>query len=793
MNIQSITLTPLKNYSPQNKSLKKENSKTDLLQENRYNNINYSQIAFGAIYNVKQAKIINIDSEKNKLLKTISEMLSSQTDNCAFEDLLINTLKTNLNTIRAKLQRQKVILEELAILSSNVKTMNSQQQLNKLNQLKKEFKLLNNNKLSFAPKNEKTKDENLDYQLLNKFKNAILEENFNLKQVFLNHFNKLNNTTSIKDLNKNFPQIKVPQNPAYVIAKKIEAVLTRDFYEKLDQLYEKQDDKQLTKLTSSTIQNFINQIGEKFNVAPENITNKIAPYIKDLITTRYANSKVNNCFSSIPEVRKIKTPQITENDIKLLSVDFDDFVLSVLKKQYLESQKLNEIIYENGNTSIALNSIKEPEYKFEKISEKIKKIIKTADTLHNAQRDYDNFDIKQLKNRLNFYANSSLGDNEKLLELIIDFDTSSLEKEDKKYAIKFLQELDKISDSNKTIEESLNTITTEKITPRETEKLNEVERQQTAEKIKLEQQNKFKLRKLKKDFDESINILYSNNLNNIANNCSKYRPENLDNKTIDAANYIIKVVKDNINTHTNTIDKKRIETNLIRWESYNFYKNNDNSSPIYKQAIKFAKEADGSINIDKAGKYIINTEIVKNYPQSLELVNTPEIFTRIIEKSGYDTENAVKYLCKYDDYQDLNTNEKTYLSELIKIFDAKDNIDKILLRYIIENDYIKTDTTVESIINNKGSESINATISSKAKQQIYNKYKYPICVDYLKYFEDALSSFAGATGESGIKQMGRNNKALEHRIELKLKGHDDRLFSSRNDYYFDIFSDKGLH
>lgn len=64
MNIQSVILTPLKNYSPQNKSLKKENSKTDLLQENRYDNINYSQIAFGAIYNVKQAKIINIDSEK---------------------------------------------------------------------------------------------------------------------------------------------------------------------------------------------------------------------------------------------------------------------------------------------------------------------------------------------------------------------------------------------------------------------------------------------------------------------------------------------------------------------------------------------------------------------------------------------------------------------------------------------------------------------------------------------------------------------------------------------------------
>lgn len=791
MIIQSVTLAPLKNYSPQNKLLKKENSKTDFLQENRYNNINYSQIAFGAIYNVKQTKLINIDSEKNKLLKTISGMLSSQTDNCAFEDLLINTLKTNLNQIRTKFQRQKVILEELAILSSNVKTMNSQQQLNKLNQLKKEFKLLNNNKLSFAQKNEKIKDENFDYQLLNKFKTAILEENFNLKQVFLNHFNKLNNITSIKDLNKNFPQIKIPQNPAYVIAKKIEAVLTRDFYEKIDNLYERQDDKQLAKLTSNTIQNFINQISKSFNVDSENITNKIAPYIKDLITTRYAHAKVNNCFSAIPEVRKIKTPQITENDIKLLSVDFDDFVLSILKKQYLESQKLNEIIYENGNTSITLNSIKEPEYKFEKVSEKIKKIIKTADTLHNAQRDYNNFDTKQLKDRLNFYANNILGNNEEILEHIINFDSSRFTPEDTKNAIRFLRELDSVQDRKKTIHEALDTIVKENINPRDTERLNELEKQKAAEKFKFEQKKAFELKTLKEKFDDTIDMLYSYNLNNIANTCSKYRPATLDKTTCEDAEFIINTVRNNINGDSANTNK--LEANIIRWDTYKFYKNYEKNNPILIKAVEFAKEADGSTNIDKAGKYIINTELVENYPQSLELVKTPEIFTKIMEKSGYDTENAVKYLCKYDDYQDLNINEKTYLSELFKIFDTKDNIDKILLRFIIENDYIKTDTTIASIINDKGSESINATINSKAKQQIYNKYKYPICVDYLKYFEDALSSFAGATGESGIKLMGRNNKALEHRIELKLKGHDDRLFSSRNDYYFDIFSDKGLH
>ena len=32
-----------------------------------------------------------------------------------------------------------------------------------------------------------------------------------------------------------------------------------------------------------------------------------------------------------------------------------------------------------------------------------------------------------------------------------------------------------------------------------------------------------------------------------------------------------------------------------------------------------------------------------------------------------------------------------------------------------------------------------------------------------------------------------------YKIELKIMGYPDRLFSSRNDYVFDIYSDRGLH
>ena len=120
-------------------------------------------------------------------------------------------------------------------------------------------------------------------------------------------------------------------------------------------------------------------------------------------------------------------------------------------------------------------------------------------------------------------------------------------------------------------------------------------------------------------------------------------------------------------------------------------------------------------------------------------------------------------------------------------------IDKTILKYIIENDYINTNTSVQINVNNKENENITATFAAKAKQEICNKYLYPVCLEYLEGFETALSSFSTEKGNSGIKRIKRNNKSLEYKIELKLAGHDDRLFSSKNDYCFDIFSDKGIH
>ena len=68
-----------------------------------------------------------------------------------------------------------------------------------------------------------------------------------------------------------------------------------------------------------------------------------------------------------------------------------------------------------------------------------------------------------------------------------------------------------------------------------------------------------------------------------------------------------------------------------------------------------------------------------------------------------------------------------------------------------------------------------------------------MCMEYLQAFEEALTTIAPARGASGVKLTGSNNKAIQHKMEVKIKGHDDRLFSSNNNYVFDIFSPKGMH
>lgn len=754
-----------------------------------------SEIPFGSIYGIKPKKI-NIELEKKKLLKTLDEMLSAENTDTDLSDIIVNSLKSALFSCRNHLKQQEALCSKLEQLAED-KFLNPQQKMDEARRIRKEFNLLEKKALKTTTndKKQKSTDEKLDFQLLNTMRNSINEDDFNLTKVFKNHYGKLNEINSLEELKENFPKIEIPQRPENVIAKKIESVLTRDFYEELDKCIDVMSEDKTMKLFNKTLQPIFEEISEKFGIDLNMFSDKITNTTTNLIADRYIKMKNETSFSSVPIQRKIKTPPVTQNDIDLLSINFDDFVLSVLRKQYIDFQKPNEIKYIDKNTTISLSTLKNSEYKFAKIPEKIKQIINTSNSLFKAQRDYENFNKTDFKTRLNFFAGKEIGNNEDLLERIIAFDNCEYSDEDIKALIKFLKELDKINDGHQTLEKGLETIKAEGLFPKQPENVIPSEIEKNIADFRIEQKKLFELSQLKKNFDNSINYLYMNNLNNIANTCSKYRPTELTQDTLDNTNFIINIINKNLDsTNKHIINKSKLEANILRWDTYNYYKTNDFENPVYIKAIEFAKTANGNIDIDKAGQYIINSEIIENYPQSLEFVHNPEIITKIIDKAKYEKKDAIKYLCKYDSYHyDLTDNEKTSITNILNIFDSKDSIDKIIMKHIIENDYVNFDTSVLTNIHDTSDKNITATFSSKAKKQILNKYKYPIYIDYLKNFEEALSSFATEKGTSGIKKINRNNKNMEYKMELKIVGYLERLFSSQNDYYFDIFSEKGFH
>lgn len=792
MHIPQITSFKTNKIYPQIEPRKKDNEQNNI-QHKDFPKIDYSGIAFGAIYNVK-TKNINIEAEKNKLLKQILEILETNTQDTDITDIITSAFRKALGSVRIVLEKRRRILQDLDNLLVD-KTLNPQQKSDRVRMLRKEYSRLE----KYKPAQQKTKpskiqDEKIDYQLMNKFKTAISEDNFNLRKIFLEYYSNLNNIKTIEELKEQYPKIKIPPRPEEVIAKKIESVLTRDFYEELDKVFENGSQDNIVKFLEYNITKMTKLIAQKFNVNPENLFQRTGIEISTTILKKYEMYKVENRISSIPEQRKIKFPQITDIDIKMLAVDFDDFVISSVRKHYLEGQKFNDLTYSNQYITLPLAQLKVSDYKFEKIPEKIKGILNSADTLHAAQRDYENFDTEKFKSRLNFYANREPGNNEDILTSIINFDTCSFTEEDKKLLIQFLKELDRMNDGEKTISQVIETIQTKGLEPKGTQKLNEIEKQKAEQSYKIRQKEISELNSIKKDFDDVINTLYANNLNNLANSCSKYRPNNLDKTEIENAKFLIKMIADNIDPKNKKLsNKNKLEQNIIRWDTYNLYKNNKSEKMLFEKAIEFASEPDGTINIDKAGQYLVNSEVVQLYPMSLEATRQPEILEKIMEKAGTDTDMAIRYLCKFDNYLDMNPEDKQLISNFIDFFNQKDAVEKAMLKYIIENDYINSDTSVLTNIHETGNPTIKATIASSAKKQILDKYKYPLCIDYMRKFEDALSSFAKMKNSSGIKQTGRNNETIRYKMELKIAGEDDRLFSSNNNYYFDIFSDKGMH
>jgi hypothetical protein len=746
-----------------------------------------TSVAFRANANIQKTITTQIQGEKTKLINKLKEVLSTEVLVLSEQEKLHEYIEQYLKFLEKGLQRRVYIANELkSYLNSKNFTKHMSDNVNKL---KKEFNHLQKQKF-VAPKPAQPSKDNYDYVLVNKFKNAIIDGNYDLDKIEEEHYSALENINTINEFKKKYISIRIPSTPIEVIADKIIKTLNVDFYCDLDDKIIDHGHGAAADFLIDYFKKYSEKLLEQFPSEPSNtLLFKLEREFDNKVLCKYEEISVrarNNDVVQLPKQATIA--KLNETDIELLNIDFNKFVLDTIKKMYLERKKINEIQYQEGDKTINISSIKASEYKFEKIPEKMKKFIQDAKKIKELERSYEKYTNEELKNRLNNYLDINIEENEKFFNTFLDFNNCKFTDGDRQYLIKFLHLLDKISDKELSVSDAYNIIQKENIKPYGTIEFNIQERKRIEEDIKLKHKKRQEIVELKKDFDKAINSLYDLNLSYTAEKFSKYYPESLTEENIEVAKNIIKIINDSLKLG----DAKQINTRILRLEILNNFKNNEERIENYNAALKYAEQFSIDDREERAGQYLLNSNIIATYPDSLELFSNQHVLKRIMEKLGDNGNEATIALCKYENYLDLKISKKQSILDIIDIFDLKNPNDKIVLKDIIENNYINCDTVYKTK-NDSKQEDVKTVIVSKCKREIYEKYKFPNCIDYFKAFEIAMKTFAAEKGFAGIKKTGLNNNSIDYKMELKIKNYTDRLFSSNNDYVFDIYSEKGLH
>ena len=130
------------------------------------------------------------------------------------------------------------------------------------------------------------------------------------------------------------------------------------------------------------------------------------------------------------------------------------------------------------------------------------------------------------------------------------------------------------------------------------------------------------------------------------------------------------------------------------------------------------------------------------------------------------------------------------VEDALELFNEDDTFDKIVLRHIVENDYMNCDTF---IVVERDKKPQKRTIAASAKREVYEKYNFPRSMEFFKKFENALPLDARNENSSGIKKTDKYDKKMEIKYELKIMGHTDRLFATNKNFYFEHYSEIGFH
>ncbi len=722
-----------------------------------------------------KAKKVNIALEKEKLLRQLNEILKKDIPEESEDDMILRLTDAVSRFIANKFKKLERIDSQANIIYNST-SLTEIQKYEFLNKLKREYSRIQKQLPDYMEK--QADDEKTDFLLINKLKSAILNGKYDLKKVFISHYSKLNDISTAEELKSTYPYIPLPQPPEKVIAAKIAKNQNKEFYTFFDECKENGNVDLLEDYLTQEFPKILLSAFAKNKPTDTELIERLYMAMGKEMIKRYESIKQKDMFDSLPIKIKQKSPIITDEEIKLLSLDYDDYILNVIREIYLNHKKPNEIIYSDGKTTLNLSKIQDSAYKFERFPEKYKQFIKMAENIKQAERTYENFSEEEFKQRMLFYTDL-MGENEELLEKMVEFDSSMFTIEDKIQLAKMLRKLDMVFDEEMTLKDAIFEIHKENIKPTGTVRINETKRSEAIQKFKEEQKTAAKLRAIQEEFDNAINFLYENNLNYSAELASLYRPVTIDNAG-ENYKFIIEIIKKYSGNKDNI---SNLNKEIVYWNKYIESKKN-NLDGVTK-AEEYATLKDGTIDKIKAGKYLFNKSLVESYDDNKNLQSNVGNMIMSIAQG----DKAIEYFCKYDDYKMTVQNKGSSINTLLNIFDEKS--DKQFLKYLIIQDYIKNPTT--GTVTQSGMKPITASITPKAKQEIYDYYRFPKCIELFSAFEDAMSKFATTKASSGIKKLGRNNDSLSNVYELKIIGYKDRLISYDGTYVFDEFSPVGRH
>ena len=619
----------------------------------------------------------------------------------------------------------------------------------------------------------------------------------NLDKVYAKYYSRLNELSTVKEVQEEFPKIKLPSSPQEVVANKIVNSFDRKFIENIIKTFvdikePRAVKKEAVKTLLAELHAKLGDVAKTSGIDDEFWRNNFEIDVYNKLMQKLKAAISSGDCSSFQTKNKTMTNIISPEEKQLLQIDYDKYILSILRQLYIEGKKLSEISYKEGDTVILPRTFTNLQYKFEKPNEKDKDIVRKALKIKQAERNYERFTPEQLQVRLKHYGNSDFAENEEILNHLIAFDSSLFTPEDKEALIPFLRILDNVSDEKITLKQAIKLIKEQNLQPHGTNKLNQEEKEKLAAKLLAERKQVTQHNEYCKIFDSAIDKLYQNKLEEVATLCSVHRPKTIEDSK-EATDDILKTIQKHV-IDDSIVAPNKLETELRSISKYFELKTYDKENPFFAEALQFATKPDRSIDKIQAGKYILARENIANYPASLSSYSKEfqDIVTTISQR--YSPQEAALKLLKLDNYIELPQNERLQIGKILEYFDLTgENSDKSILEAIINNVYAKNPTKIKTALNKDQTLFQNSEILPSAKEMILEDKKFPLCLEYFAEFERAMTRAGQFKEDDGIQIIGSNNKALRKQYKQEVKiSKDERLYSTTGDYKFDVYK-PGLH